>query len=72
MLFAELSSTFHTTKADAFANLPKEERIEKALKALKQDSRLTLRRAGLIYNICHSTLSRRERELLSSYKLINQ
>jgi helix-turn-helix, Psq domain/Tc5 transposase DNA-binding domain len=58
--------------ADAFANLPKEERIEKALEALEKDSRLTLRRAGLIYNICHTTLSRRQRELSKSRKLVNQ
>jgi helix-turn-helix, Psq domain len=72
VLFAELSSILHSTMADAFANLPKKERIEKALKALKKDSRLTLRRAGLIYNICHTTLSQRQRELLKSRKLINQ
>jgi hypothetical protein len=56
VLFVELSSILHLTMADAFANLPKEERIKKALKALEKDSRLTLRRAELIYNICHTTL----------------
>jgi hypothetical protein len=56
MLFTELSSILYPTIADAFANLPKKERIKKALKILKKNSRLILRRARLIYNICHTTL----------------
>ena len=58
--------------ADAFANLPKAERIEKAVHACQQDSRLTARKAGKIYNVIHSTISRRLRELHKPRKLINQ
>jgi helix-turn-helix, Psq domain len=62
MLFAEIISILYPSMADAFANLPKVERIEKAVCACQQDSRLTARKAGKIYNGVHSTISRRLKE----------
>jgi helix-turn-helix, Psq domain len=67
-----MSSILYQIMADAFTNLPKAERIEKAVRACQQDSRLTARRAGKIYNVVHSIISRRLRELTKPKKLIHQ
>jgi D-alanyl-D-alanine carboxypeptidase len=48
--------------ADVFANLSKEERIEKAIAACTQETRLSARKAGKIYNIAPSTITRRLNE----------
>jgi predicted HTH transcriptional regulator len=58
-----MSSILNQIMADVFANLPKAERLEKAVQACQQDCRLTARKAGKIYNVVHSTISRRLREL---------
>jgi hypothetical protein len=47
--------------ADMFANLSKAERIEKAVQACAEDDRLTIRKAAKIYNVAHTTISRRQR-----------
>ena len=72
MLFAEISSIFYPIMADAFANLAKADRIEKAVNACRQDSRLTARKAAKIFNIHHSTIGQRLKELVEPRKLINQ
>jgi hypothetical protein len=41
--------------ADAFANLSQAERIEKAVKACKEDCMLPARKAAQIYRIAHTT-----------------
>jgi helix-turn-helix, Psq domain len=51
-----MSSILNQIMADAFANLPKAERLEKAVQACQQDCRLTARKAGKIYNVVHSTI----------------
>jgi helix-turn-helix, Psq domain len=45
--------------ADIFANLSKEKRIEKAVKACAEDDELTTRKAAKIYNVAYTTISRR-------------
>jgi helix-turn-helix, Psq domain len=45
--------------ADAFANLMKAQRIEKAVKACAVDSKLSSQRASIIYKIAYSTINRR-------------
>ena len=57
MLFMEMSSIFYSIMADAFANLKKSERIEKAVCACQEDSKLTTRKAAKIYNIAVSTIT---------------
>jgi helix-turn-helix, Psq domain len=59
MLFSELYSILHQIMADAFANLTKAQRIEKAVAACAADSKLSARRASIIYNVAHTTISRR-------------
>jgi predicted HTH transcriptional regulator len=49
--------------ADVFANLTKEQCIEKAVKACAEDHRLTARKAGKIYQIVHTTITRRLKDL---------
>jgi pyruvate/2-oxoglutarate dehydrogenase complex dihydrolipoamide acyltransferase (E2) component len=58
--------------ADAFANLSKPERIEKAAAACAADHRLTARKAGKIYQVAHTTITRRLKQLTKSKKLSNQ
>jgi helix-turn-helix, Psq domain/Tc5 transposase DNA-binding domain len=45
--------------ADIFGNLSKVERIEKAVQACAEDDQLTIRKAAKIYNVSHTTISRR-------------
>jgi predicted HTH transcriptional regulator len=72
MLLIEMSSILCSIMADAFANLPKAERIEKAVRACQQNSRLTARKAAKIYNVVNTTISRRLREITKPAKLTNQ
>jgi helix-turn-helix, Psq domain len=58
--------------ADAFANSPKAERIEKSARAYQQNSRLTARKAAKIYNVVNTTILRRLREITKPAKLSNQ
>ena len=59
MLFFEWICIPHWIMADKFADLTKEKRIEMATKACAEDSRLTIRKAAKIYQIAHTTISRR-------------
>lgn len=45
--------------ADPFANLTKAERIEKAVQACREHSRITARKAAKIFGISHTIISRR-------------
>jgi hypothetical protein len=58
--------------ADAFANLSKSERIEKAAAACTADHRLTARQAEKIYQVTYTTITRRLKQLTKSKKLSNQ
>ncbi len=55
--------------ADAFANLSKQERIENAVRACQQDTKITARRAAKIYNCAHTTITRRLRGATKSKRL---
>ena len=55
--------------ADAFANLSKQERIEKAVCACQRDTKMTARRAAKIYNCAPSTISRRLQGVTKSKRL---
>jgi transposase len=44
--------------ADAYANLTKVERVEKAVCACEEDKGLSARKAAKIFNIAHSTITR--------------
>ncbi len=44
---------------DAFANLTREERIEKAVHTYQHNSKTTVRKAAKIYNVAPSTIIRR-------------
>jgi predicted HTH transcriptional regulator len=57
--------------ADAFADLSKTERIEKAAVAYAADHRLTARKARKIYYIAYTTITRRLKQLTKSKKLLN-
>ena len=56
---------------DAFANLTKEERIEKTVNACQQDSKITANRAAKIYNVVPSIITRRLRGLIKNRRLCN-
>jgi hypothetical protein len=43
--------------ADAFTNLSKAERIEKAVKACVKDDGLTIQKAAKIYKVAHTMIS---------------
>jgi helix-turn-helix, Psq domain/Tc5 transposase DNA-binding domain len=58
--------------ADFFANLSKVERIEKAVKACAEDDQLTIRKAAKIYNISHTTISRRLQKTTQSWSVAHQ
>jgi helix-turn-helix, Psq domain len=58
--------------ADAFADLTKTERVEKAVRACQQDLRLTARKAAKIYNFTHSTIQRRLNNVTKPRKLISK
>ncbi len=55
--------------ADAFADLSKQERLEKAVHACQQDTKLTAQKAAKIYNLVPSTITRRLKGLMKSIKL---
>jgi hypothetical protein len=57
--------------ADAFADLSKTERIEKAAAAYATDHRLTARKAGKIYYVAYITITRQLKQLTKSKKLLN-
>jgi predicted HTH transcriptional regulator len=57
---------------DAFANLSKPERIEKAVKECSQDPKLTARKAAKIYGIAPFTITRRLHKLTKPKKVSNQ
>jgi helix-turn-helix, Psq domain len=56
----------HSIMADAFANLSKSERIEKAVEDCARNIRLTARKAGKIYRVAHTTITRRINKLTQS------
>jgi hypothetical protein len=56
--------------ADAFADLSKTERIEKAAAAYAADYRLTVRKDGKIYCITYITITRRLKQLIKLKKLL--
>jgi DDE superfamily endonuclease/helix-turn-helix, Psq domain/Tc5 transposase DNA-binding domain len=56
---AESSSKACSEMADAFADLSKAERIEKAVKACIENRKMTARKAEKIYNVSHTTILRR-------------
>jgi helix-turn-helix, Psq domain len=58
--------------ADIFANLSKEKRIEKAVKACAEDDELTIRKAAKIYNVAHTTISRRLQKTTQSHSMAHQ
>lgn len=58
--------------ADEFANLSKQERIEKAVAACIQDGKLSANKAAKIYNVAPSTITRRLNEQTKSKKLIDE
>jgi helix-turn-helix, Psq domain len=57
--------------ADVFANLSKPERIKKAAAACTADYRLTARKAGKIYQVAYTTITRRLKQLTKLKKLLN-
>jgi helix-turn-helix, Psq domain len=58
--------------ADIFANLSKEKRIEKAVKACAEDDELTIRKAAKIYNVAHIIISRRLQKTTQSHSMAHQ
>ena len=58
--------------ADSFANLNKQERIEKAVTECIQDSNLSANKAAKIYNIAPSTITRRLKEQTKPKNLIDE
>jgi hypothetical protein len=58
--------------ADAFADLPKAERIEKAVAACAADHRLTARKAEKIYRVSHTTILRRLKNLTQPKKVAHR
>jgi helix-turn-helix, Psq domain len=58
--------------ADIFANLSKVERIEKAVQACAEDDQLTIRRASKIYNVAHTTISRRLAKTTQSWSVAHR
>jgi helix-turn-helix, Psq domain len=72
MLFTKISSLLCSIMADAFADLPKPERIEKAVAACALDPRLSARKAAKIYRVAHTTITRRLKQLTKSKKLSHQ
>lgn len=58
--------------AEIFANLSKQERIEKAVAACTQDSNLSANKAAKIYNIAPSTITRRINKQIRPKKLISE
>jgi Tc5 transposase DNA-binding domain/helix-turn-helix, Psq domain len=58
--------------AEEFANLSKQERVEKAVAECLRDSSLSARKAGQIYNIACTTITRRLYEQSRPKKLIDQ
>jgi Tc5 transposase DNA-binding domain/helix-turn-helix, Psq domain len=72
MLFAELHSILYQVMAEEFANLSKRERVEKAVAKCLRDSSLSARKAAQIYNIAHTTITRRSHEQSRPKKLIDQ
>jgi helix-turn-helix, Psq domain len=57
MLFAELFSIATPVMAEIYADLSKQERIEKAVTECLCDSSLSVRKAAQIYKICHTTIT---------------
>jgi helix-turn-helix, Psq domain len=72
MLFAEMSSISYRNMADAYANLMKAERVEKAVRACEEDKGLSARKAAKIFSIAHSTITRRIRRIKKARMLISQ
>jgi DNA invertase Pin-like site-specific DNA recombinase len=72
MSFAELFSISYQVMAEKFADLSKQERIEKAVAECLRDSSLSARKAAQIYKISHTTITRRIHELSRPKKLIDQ
>jgi helix-turn-helix, Psq domain len=72
MLFVELCSILYPIMAETFANLSKQERIEKAVAGCIQDSKLSATKAAKIYNIAPSTITRRLNEQTNPKKLVDE
>jgi hypothetical protein len=58
--------------ADAFADLSQAERIEKAVKACKEDCILPAQKAAQIYQIAYTIITRRIKHVTRSKKTFNQ
>ena len=58
--------------ADAFANLSRAKRIEKAVKACAKDDRLTIRKAAKIYKVAYTTMSRRLQKTTQAYDVAHR
>jgi transposase len=72
MLFPEMSSISDWNMANAYANLTKAERVKKEVLACEKDKRLSARKAAKIFDIAHSTSTRRIRRTIKARKLISQ
>jgi helix-turn-helix, Psq domain len=72
MLFLELFSTSYEVMADSFANLTKAERIEKAVEACAKDRTLSARRASKIYQVAHTTITRRLAQAVMPEKVFHR
>lgn len=58
--------------ADAFANLSKQERIEKAVTVCTQDPHLSANRAAKIYKVSSSTITQRLNHEIKPKRLIDE
>jgi helix-turn-helix, Psq domain len=72
MTFLKMSSMPCEKMAQLFANLPKEERIELAVRACTREDGLSAYKAAKIYEITPSTITRRLHQITQSRKAVSQ
>jgi transposase len=71
-MFAEMSSLFCSKMADAFADLPKDERVKRAVRECSKEDGLSARKAAKIYQIAPSTITRRLNKQTDSRRAVAQ